>query len=303
MNPYKYKYNGKELQDELQLNVYDMSARNYDPATGRFTTFDPITHYSQSPYSAFNGNPVYWADPSGMEGEHYNWNTGQYVNKAGQNISFEDAMAGNGMNADGSKKNGSNDNSTGSTTETFNTSDINPKEAFEYEKKYPRTMQVLRQVRGYVKSNPKILEALSEYSGYSTMEVLDKLKYSNSSVSMEIRELKSLHSYNPYGLNNGSAAFYLNIQEAQRLETVQTNEEIQAFSFFIAVTIIHEFVHVARKANKKDAGREVEEMGWGWEQDSYGGKRVDMSTYKELYKQSNWNLKDNKYKYKLSPLF
>jgi hypothetical protein len=36
------------------------------------------------------------------------------------------------------------------------------------------------------------------------------------------------------------------------------------------------------------------------EQDSYGGKRVDMSTYKELYKKSNWNLND---KYKLPPLF
>ncbi|KIX21476.1 hypothetical protein SY27_07145 [Flavobacterium sp. 316] len=29
---YQYKYNGKELQDELGLNIYDYGARNYDPA-------------------------------------------------------------------------------------------------------------------------------------------------------------------------------------------------------------------------------------------------------------------------------
>ena len=39
---YKYKYNGKELQDELGLNVYDYGWRNYMPDIGRWTQIDPL---------------------------------------------------------------------------------------------------------------------------------------------------------------------------------------------------------------------------------------------------------------------
>jgi RHS repeat-associated protein len=62
---YKYKYNGKELQDELGLNMYAMDARLYDPAIARWVVQDPVIHESLSPYNAFDNNPVFWADPSG----------------------------------------------------------------------------------------------------------------------------------------------------------------------------------------------------------------------------------------------
>ena len=35
---YQYKYNGKELQDELGHNMYDYGARNYDPAAQSLLT-------------------------------------------------------------------------------------------------------------------------------------------------------------------------------------------------------------------------------------------------------------------------
>ncbi|MFT3995170.1 MAG: RHS repeat-associated core domain-containing protein [Dysgonomonas sp.] len=37
-----YKYNGKELDRELGLNLYDYSARQMDNAVPRFTSIDPM---------------------------------------------------------------------------------------------------------------------------------------------------------------------------------------------------------------------------------------------------------------------
>jgi len=68
---YKYKYNGKELQDEniggQQLNLYDYGARNYDPALGRWMNIDPLAEEfpAWSPYNYTMNNPINLIDHDG----------------------------------------------------------------------------------------------------------------------------------------------------------------------------------------------------------------------------------------------
>jgi RHS repeat-associated protein len=65
---YKYKYNGKELQDELGLNWTAMDYRNYDMALARFVNPDPMSEqaHSMSPYRFGFNSPTLFSDPTGL---------------------------------------------------------------------------------------------------------------------------------------------------------------------------------------------------------------------------------------------
>ena len=63
----RHWYNGKELQDDLNLYWYDYGARLYDPQLARFHTIDPLAedYYNLSPYGYCAGNPIAYRDENG----------------------------------------------------------------------------------------------------------------------------------------------------------------------------------------------------------------------------------------------
>lgn len=94
VNPFKYKYNGQEWQDELNLNVTAMDFRQYDNALGRFHSIDLLAESfaDLTPYHFSFSSPIVFSDPTGLCPECPDKNKAKegdsYVSTGGGNYSF-----------------------------------------------------------------------------------------------------------------------------------------------------------------------------------------------------------------------
>lgn len=61
---YKYKFQGKEHQEDFSMNMYDFGSRMYDPSVGRWFNTDPQNQFA-SPYLAMGNDYVNVIDPNG----------------------------------------------------------------------------------------------------------------------------------------------------------------------------------------------------------------------------------------------
>jgi RHS repeat-associated protein len=84
----KYLYSEKELQDDLDLGLFDFAARMYDPALGRFNSVDPHADRYEitSPYNYAFNNPLLFVDPTGKDNIIYLILAGDFDKKTAQTV-------------------------------------------------------------------------------------------------------------------------------------------------------------------------------------------------------------------------
>lgn len=76
---YRYGMNGQEKQDELFKGANSAEFWMYDSRIGRRWERDPLVYETQSPYAAFNNNPIYFSDHLGLEGEEGGTGNGDHT--------------------------------------------------------------------------------------------------------------------------------------------------------------------------------------------------------------------------------
>ena len=110
VSPQDYKYNGKELQRDLQFNVEDYGARQYDPVVGRWLQVDPLAHMfpHQSPYTAFDNNPILNVDPDGRAAVSSAGDNDDWVEGADGKINWDENATSPATTKEGEKYLGKN---------------------------------------------------------------------------------------------------------------------------------------------------------------------------------------------------
>ncbi|KQR65357.1 hypothetical protein ASF92_20725 [Pedobacter sp. Leaf176] len=164
---------------------------------------------------------------------------------------------------------------------------------------YPRFAKVVNQLKPYLLANPKVIDGIMNYTGYTREQVLDlatpgrgpKLVvtdnltiYATGKPDAQYLRWKMDNSgINPILDSNGDKIkedrIFINKATVEELENglLQLNpaveKKMQGLAFLLAITIFHETVHYGRQWNEKNKLDDWTEYGWLLE-DKYIGFRV-----------------------------
>ena len=110
--------------------------------------------------------------------------------------------------------------------------------------KFPKFVNLVKNLRSFVKGNPKVLNALQKWSGFSKQEILEKLILRLGSGPEILVSDAVGPNYGKYNHQIARGVLFIdpitvnNFQQAQ-----QSSKEEDALAFMLSIIILHEFTH------------------------------------------------------------
>ncbi|MBN8836378.1 MAG: hypothetical protein J0I09_03915 [Sphingobacteriia bacterium] len=84
-----------------------------------------------------------------------------------------------------------------------------------YETIYPRFTSMVKNLKTFVKDNPKVLNALQTYSGFSKQQILNHLTFGQGP-TIKVEEMTDRFGF--YNKNNGNKTFHMRASYVRGLE-------------------------------------------------------------------------------------
>ena len=133
-----------------------------------------------------------------------------------------------------------------------------------YESLYPLFTNMVKNLKTFVKNNPKVLTALQTYSGFSKQQILNHLTYGQGP-KIKVEEMNGRFGFD--NKNNGTKTLHIRASYVRGLEQSFLESTKEATAFLLAITILHEYVHLGTSLNNISEG--VYDFGYGFERDAF----------------------------------
>lgn len=120
-----------------------------------------------------------------------------------------------------------------------------------YEILYPEFTKLVKNLKSFVMSNRKVMSAIKKWSGFSEQVIIDHLGFGEGPI---IKVGGASGSLGYFRASENPAILNIRKYYADALEVAPLSFHKEALSFLLAVTVLHEYVHLGAHANGMSEG-------------------------------------------------